>query len=52
VMTPDEFQDKVVQGSIRASIRYSELILTGDKVKIGWNKEENTFSVSGSYGKP
>ena len=50
-MNPQEFQDKVAKCDIQASIRYGWLILIGDKVKIGWNIKENTFSVSGSYGK-
>jgi hypothetical protein len=49
-MSPEEFQDKVAKCSIEVSIRYDSLNLRGDKVRIGWNKEENTFSVGGSYG--
>jgi hypothetical protein len=50
IMTPEEFEKKVSNEWIRASIRYNELCLTGEKVRITWKKEDNTFSVGGTYG--
>jgi hypothetical protein len=49
IMTPSDFQDKVLEEWIRKSHSYGSLSLNGDKVRILWNKDENTFSVNGSY---
>ncbi|ESK87902.1 hypothetical protein Moror_15269 [Moniliophthora roreri MCA 2997] len=43
-----DFQNRV--GWITASIRYGSLRLTGAEVRIGWNKEEKTFTLGGTYG--
>jgi len=46
IMTTFDFEQKVVKERIRGP---HNLALTGDKVRILWNKEESTFSVNGSY---
>ncbi|KAK3334086.1 hypothetical protein B0T19DRAFT_146024 [Cercophora scortea] len=45
-----DFQDCV--GDIVKSIRYGSLRITGQNVLVKWNPDDNTFTVSGTYGKP
>jgi hypothetical protein len=48
-LTQAEFKD-VVKEWVSASIRYGSLSLVSEKMNIKWNSEEQTFTVSGSYG--
>lgn len=49
IMTLNDFENKVLTERIRKSHSYDSLSLAGDKVRILWNKEENTLGVNGSY---
>jgi len=37
-------------GHIGASVRYNDLRITSEQINIKWSQEENTFTLSGTYG--
>ncbi|THW77004.1 hypothetical protein D6D19_02633 [Aureobasidium pullulans] len=43
-----DFEGKI--GYISNSIRYNNLRITGDGVKVHWDQEEKTFKLTGTYG--
>ncbi|THY79533.1 hypothetical protein D6C94_00417 [Aureobasidium pullulans] len=43
-----DFEEKI--GYISNSIRYNNLRITGDGVKVHWDQEEKTFKLTGTYG--
>lgn len=49
--TADEFQNKVSKEKLSASVRYDYLCITSKTVNVKWKEEDQTFTVTGSYGK-
>lgn len=45
----EEFEEKVIMGEIRGTVRYSSLYLTGN-VNLHWNKETGEYKFTGKYG--
>ena len=48
---PDEFEQKVARADVTGSARYATLYITGKNVNVRWKEEDQTFTVTGSYGK-
>lgn len=47
----EEFTEKVASENIGASVRYDRLSITSKTVNMHWREEDQTFTVTGSYGK-
>ena len=48
---PIDFEDKVSRDTIEASVRYDTLVITSKAVNVRWKEADQTFTVTGCYGK-